>query len=190
RLDEPRKGLHVLMDAVPHIRAQYPGLRVLVAGRGDLAAATAHLGEHAVAVEELGGITDAQKAALFASVDAYIAPQTAGESFGIVRVEAMSADTSVSASDLNAFRRVLDDGGSGFLFSTGDPASLAETVLLTLGDPAERARRRAHADTAARRFDWDEVAARILDVYAMVTAHGSQPSTGWLRRLFGPRSAP
>jgi len=190
RLDEPRKGLQVLMAAVPAIRARYPGLRVLVAGRGDLAAATAQLGEHAAAVEELGGISDAEKAALFASVDAYIAPQTGGESFGIVLVEAMSAGTSVIASDLNAFRRVLDDGGSGFLFSTGDPASLAETVLRTLGDPAERGRRRAHADTAVRRFDWDEVAARILDVYAMVTAHGSQPSTGWLRRLFGPRSAP
>lgn len=190
RLDEPRKGLHVLMDAVPQIRAQHPGLRVLVAGRGDLAAATAHLGEHAVAVEELGGITDAEKAALFASVDAYIAPQTGGESFGIVLVEAMSAGTSVIASDLNAFRRVLDDGGSGFLFSTGDPASLADTVLRTLGDPAERARRREHADTAVRRFDWSEVAARILDVYAMVTAHGSEQPTGLFRRIFGPRSTP
>ena len=190
RLDEPRKGLHVLMDAVPQIRAQHPGLRVLVAGRGDLAAATAHLGEHAVAVEELGGITDAEKAALFASVDAYIAPQTGGESFGIVLVEAMSAGTSVIASDLNACRRVLEDGGSGFLFSTGDPASLADTVLRTLGDPAERARRREHADTAVRRFDWSEVAAHILDVYAMVTAHGSEQPTGLFRRIFGPRSTP
>ncbi len=190
RLDEPRKGLGVLMNAVPAIRARYPGLRVLVAGRGDLAAATAHLGEHAAAVEELGGISDAEKAALFASVDAYIAPQTGGESFGIVLVEAMSAGTSVIASDLNAFRRVLDDGGSGFLFGTGDPASLAETVVRALGDPAERARRREHAETAVRRFDWDQVAARILDVYAMVTGHGTDRPTGLLRRLFGPRSTP
>ncbi|WP_277049445.1 glycosyltransferase family 4 protein [Ruania albidiflava] len=190
RLDEPRKGLHVLMDAVPQIRAHHPGLRVLVAGRGDLAAATAHLGEHAVAVEGLGGITDAEKAALFASVDGYVAPQTGGESFGIVLVEAMSAGTSVIASDLNAFRRVLDDGGSGFLFSTGDPASLAQTVLRTLGDPAERRRRREHADAAVRRFDWSQVATRILDVYAMVTAHSTEQPPGLLRRLFRPGSRP
>ena len=187
RLDEPRKGLQVLLAAVPAIRARFPGLRVLVAGRGDLDAATAGLGAHAGAVEQLGGISDAEKAALFSSVDAYIAPQTGGESFGIVLVEAMSAGTSVVASDLNAFRRVLDDGGSGFLFTTGDPASLAETVIRALSDPAERTRRREYAARAVRRFDWDEVAARILDVYAMVSEHGSEPAPGLLGRLFGSR---
>ena len=187
RLDEPRKGLQVLMAAVPAIRARYPGLRVLVAGRGDLAAAIADLGEHADAVEQLGGISDEQKASLFASVDAYIAPQTGGESFGIVLVEAMSAGTSVIASDLNAFRRVLDDGGSGFLFTTGDSVSLAETVNRALDDPAERARRQEYAGRAVHRFDWDEVAARILDVYAMTSAHGQEPGPGLLGRLFGSR---
>ena len=187
RLDEPRKGLQVLMAAVPAIRARYPGLRVLVAGRGDLAAAAAGLGEHTDAVEQLGGISDEQKASLFSSVDAYIAPQTGGESFGIVLVEAMSAGASVIASDLNAFRRVLDDGGSGFLFTSGDSASLAETVNRALGDPAERARRQEYAARAVHRFDWDEVAARILDVYAMTSAHGHQPGPGLLGRLFGSR---
>ena len=188
RLDEPRKGLPVLMTAVPAIRRQFPGIRVLVAGRGDLAAATTGLGEHAATVEGLGEITDAEKAALFASVDAYIAPQTGGESFGIVLVEAMSAGASVLASDLNAFRRVLDDGGSGFLFTTGDATSLAETVIRALSDPAERSRRSAHAHQAVRRFDWDEVAARILDVYAMVTAHDAEPTPGLIRRILGPRA--
>lgn len=190
RLDEPRKGLQVLMAAVPAIRARWPGLRVLVAGSGDLSAATAGLGEHAAAVEGLGRISDAEKASLFASVDAYIAPQTGGESFGIVLVEAMSAGTSVIASDLNAFRRVLDDGGSGFLFSTGDSGSLADTVIRTLSDPAERQRRREHAGRAVRRFDWDEVAARILDVYAMVTAHQAEQPPGLLRRIFRSRETP
>lgn len=187
RLDEPRKGLQVLLAAVPEIRSRFPGLRVLVAGRGDLDTATAGLGEHAGAVEQLGGISDDEKATLFSSVDAYVAPQTGGESFGIVLVEAMSAGTSVIASDLNAFRRVLDDGGSGFLFTTGDAASLANTVVRALGDPDERAPRQEYATRAVRRFDWDEVAARILDVYTMVSAHGQDQEPGLLNRLFRAR---
>lgn len=170
RLDEPRKGLGVLMGAVPALRRNYPGLRVLVAGRGDLGPATAGLGQDAAAVEQLGGISDDDKAGLLSSVDAYIAPQTGGESFGIVLVEAMSAGASVVASDLPAFRRVLDDGASGFLFTTADSEALASTLRLVLDDEDERRRRRRHADQAVLRFDWQEVAGRILEVYRMVTA--------------------
>jgi len=88
RLDEPRKGLPVLTDAVPEILRHVPGARILVAGRGDEGrdAALARLGEHAASVEFLGSVTDPEKAELLSSVDLYIAPQTGGESFGIVLV--------------------------------------------------------------------------------------------------------
>src|SRR5690625_1543860 len=98
RLDEARKGLPVLVGAVPEILAQHPGARFLIAGRGDADAAREMLGEHAHAVEFLGGISDEEKAELLSSVDMYIAPQTGGESFGIVLVEGMSAGTTVVAS--------------------------------------------------------------------------------------------
>ncbi len=104
-----------------------PGARFLVAGRGETGPDEVRelLGDDARAVEFLGGITDDEKAALLRSVDVYCAPQTGGESFGIVLVEAMSAGAAVVASDLGAFRRVLDEGTAGTLFRTGDPADLA-----------------------------------------------------------------
>ena len=49
------------------------------------------------------------------SLDVYCAPNTGGESFGIILTEAMSAGTPVVASDLDAFRRVLDGGIAGVL---------------------------------------------------------------------------
>src|SRR5690625_1994500 len=52
RLDEPRKGLPVLFDAVPEILAQHPGARFLIAGRGDAQAAAEALGENAKSSEE------------------------------------------------------------------------------------------------------------------------------------------
>ena len=36
RIDEPRKGLPVLLDALPEIARRHPGLRLLVAGPGDV----------------------------------------------------------------------------------------------------------------------------------------------------------
>ncbi|MFB9953920.1 glycosyltransferase family 4 protein [Cellulomonas denverensis] len=137
RLDEPRKGLPVLLAAVPAVRRAIPGVRFLIAGRGDTGPEEVRelIGDDADAVEFLGGVSDQEKAALFRSVDAYVAPQTGGESFGIVLVEAMSAHTPVVASDLGAFRRVLDEGRAGELFRTGDGDDLARVLTALLGDP-------------------------------------------------------
>lgn len=172
RLDEPRKGLPVLTAAVPAVLERYPGARFLVAGRGDAGAAQAReaLGDRAGALEFLGGISDEDKAVLLASVDVYVAPQTGGESFGIVLVEAMSAGTTVVASDLGAFRRVLDDGRAGVLFRRDDPEDLARTLVRVLGDAEGRAAVVAHARTFVRRFDWSAVTRQVLTVYEMALA--------------------
>ncbi len=172
RLDEPRKGLPVLAAAIPRILERVPGARFLVAGRGDDGrdAAIAALGEHASSVEFLGGVSDDDKASLLASVDLYVAPQTGGESFGIVLVEAMSGGACVVASDLGAFRRVLDDGTAGALFAVGDPDALASTVLDVLADPPRRDAYRARASDFVRHFDWSAVTAQVLAVYEMVLA--------------------
>ena len=172
RLDEPRKGLPVLLGAVPEVLRHHPGARFLIAGRGDTGPEEARelLGDDARAVEFLGPLTDAEKAALLSSVTVYCGPQTGGESFGIVLVEAMSAGACVVASDLGAFRRVLEDGASGVLFTTGDSHSLAQTLSATLSDPAARATVVARAGEAVIRYDWSSVTTEVLTVYEMAVA--------------------
>jgi phosphatidyl-myo-inositol alpha-mannosyltransferase len=170
RIDEPRKGLQVLTAAIPLVLQAIPGLRVLIAGTGDLADAAADLPPAvAAACTFLGQVSDVDKAALLRSVDAYVAPHTGGESFGIVLVEAMSAGAPVVASDLAAFRRVLDDGRCGELFPVGDEDALAATVVRLLGDPAHRCALARRGSAEVERYDWPVVAAQIVDVYATVT---------------------
>jgi phosphatidylinositol alpha-mannosyltransferase len=177
RLDEPRKGLPVLLEAVPRVLEHRPGARFLVAGRGDFGPDDAAdlLGDQARSVEFVGGVSDDEKARLLASADVYCAPQTGGESFGIVLVEAMSAGTPVVASDLGAFSRVLDEGAAGVLFRAGDGADLATTLLRVLDDAALRDRVVAAGRTVVRRYDWSEVADRILAVYEMAVAGHAAP---------------
>jgi phosphatidylinositol alpha-mannosyltransferase len=179
RLDESRKGLPVLLDAVPEVRRAFPGVRFLVAGRGETGPEEARelLGDDADAVEFLGGISDEDKARLLASADVYCAPQTGGESFGIVLVEAMSAGTAVVASDLGAFTRVLDEGRAGVLFRTGDPADLARTLIDLLGDDARRAEVAAAGEAAVWRYDWSSVTHEVLTVYEMAV-QGSEAPVG------------
>ena len=165
RLDEPRKGLPVVAQAFPLICEASPGVRLLVAGRGDADGARALFGERADRVEFLGGVSDRDKAALLSSVDIYLAPNTGGESFGIILVEAMSAGSYIVASDIPAFRAVLGNGSFGGLFANADAQDLAETVVRSLADPRGRSETVARAQSESRRYDWSTVASQIYAVY-------------------------
>jgi phosphatidylinositol alpha-mannosyltransferase len=139
-------------------------------------------------VEFLGMVSDEDKARFLRSIDLYVAPNTGGESFGIILVEAMSAGAPVLAADLDAFAQVLDQGAAGELFANEDADDLAAAALRLLADPDRRAALRERGSEHVRRFDWSTVGADILSVYETVTdgaaAVATDERTG-LRARFG-----
>ncbi len=161
RLDEPRKGLDVLVAALPLIRARWPELQVVVAGQGN----------HALPAgcHSLGPVSDTRKAELLVSADVFVAPHLERESFGIVLLEAMASGAAVVASDLAPFADLLGrgdrarGGGLGELFSTGDPTALARAVIRVLDHPdLDRTGRAQHE---AQRYDWSVVGPAVTAVY-------------------------
>jgi phosphatidylinositol alpha-mannosyltransferase len=182
RLDEPRKGLPVLLEAWPTIHRERQGTRLLVAGRGDVEEIRRSIPPDCRDdVTFLGGVSDEDKVAMFASSDLYIAPHTGGESFGIVLAEAMAAGTPVLASELVAFRAVLEEGRLGALVPVGDADALAKSALDLLADPARLDQLRAAARAAVRRYDWSTVADEVLAVYEMAAAAGTGHGHGRFR---------
>ena len=98
--------------------------------------------------ESWGRLTEAEKASFLSSLAVYVAPQTEGESFGIVLLEAMAAGAPVVASRLPAFVDVTRGGRDAELFEPGDPDDAARTIARLLDDEA---RRRAHASLGSCR---------------------------------------
>lgn len=174
RYDEPRKGMEVLLGALPQLAARFPDIEVLIVGRGDEDELLGQAGDLAAHLKFLGAVSDEEKASAMRSADVYCAPNTGGESFGIVLVEAMAAGTPVVASNLDAFRRVLADGAAGCLVAVGDSSALADGIIAVLSDSALRARYVAAARTAVRRYDWSVVADDIERVYETVAATGAK----------------
>lgn len=172
RFDEPRKGMAVLLAALPTLVDHFPELEILIVGRGDDDALREQAGPLAGHLRFLGQVDEAEKASALRSVDVYCAPHTGGESFGIVLVEAMAAGTPVVASNLDAFRRVLEDGEAGLLVPVEDAAALAEAIITVLDDDELRARYIAAAEAAVRRYDWPVVADQIMRVYETVAGSG------------------
>jgi phosphatidylinositol alpha-mannosyltransferase len=169
RYDESRKGIDVLLAALDQLVPAHPDLQLLLAGRGDGDGLRERLPRSlADRVELLGVVNDADKARMLRSVDLYCAPNTGGESFGIILLEAMAAGAPVVASDLEAFRRVLtgaDGGLAGVLFDTGSPRALASAIDGLLTDPRRRDSLTAEGTATAARYDWATVVRQVVMVY-------------------------
>jgi phosphatidyl-myo-inositol alpha-mannosyltransferase len=173
RLGEHRKGFPLLAEAFGALVRQRPGLRLLVVGGGDVAEARLLVPEPARdRVLFLGQASDADRAAALRTADVYVAPHTGAESFGIVLVEAMAAGTAVLASDLPAFRRLLEGGRHGDVFRNGDVAGLGRRLAALLDDPGRRAALERSAALAVRRYDWSSVAGQVVRVYETVLGTG------------------
>jgi len=187
RFDEPRKGLDVLLRALPEIIKNNPDLRVIVAGPGESE-------DVLKGVEQsirnrflfLGRVSDVDKARLLKSVDLYVAPNTGGESFGIILAEAMAAGTAVVASDLPAFRATVNNGNAGALFINEDSTDLARMANnLLLNGELNREFGESGREWS-KRYDWSNVAHQIENVYEMVSSTGEKVSLGsdlrgWMR---------
>jgi phosphatidylinositol alpha-mannosyltransferase len=197
RMEESRKGLPVLARALPAVLRELPGVRLLVAGPGDPDEVRDHMDPQvADACEFLGAVSDDDKARLLSSVDLYVAPNTGGESFGIILIEAMSAGAAVIASDIPAFLRVLDEGRAGVTFTNEDADDLAGQVMALLRDVGRRRSVAAVGRSRAEIFDWSVVAADIVAVYETVVSAAARPrvrtdrdsDSRWSRLLRGGRS--
>lgn len=169
RMDEHRKGLPILLRAFEILGRERPGLRLLVAGPGDVADVRSRVSADLRGrVVVLGLVSEADKVRVLHSVDVFVAPNTGGESFGIVLAEAMAAGAPILASDIPAFRRVLLGGRAGALFPVGDSAALAAAAAELLDDAPRRKQLSGEAKTAVRVYDWSTVARDVVRVYETV----------------------
>ena len=168
RFDEPRKGLSVLLEAIPKIVNEIPNLRILIAGPGDSADFSKQVPlQIRDRVTFLGRISELEKVQFFKSISLYIAPNTGGESFGIILAEAMAARSAIVASDLPAFKSLLEGGKSGEIFSSQDSSALAQAVIALLKDEKRRDQLAEAGLARSQIFDWNTVGEQILSVYEM-----------------------
>jgi len=173
RFEEPRKGLEVLLAALPLISKSLPKFQLFVAGPGNpepiLKSLPSQFRSH---ITFLGRLTENEKADFLRSVSVYVAPNTGGESFGIILTEAMAAGAAIVASDIPAFSEVLAHGEYGSLFVAGDSTSLAKNIIQVVQEKSSREEVVSRGLHASQRYGWESVATEIADVYELALASG------------------
>ena len=165
RFEEPRKGLSVLVESLPVISRFAPDVKVFVAGPGDpedvIDTIDPQLRHR---FEFLGKISEEDKADFMSSVALYVAPNTGGESFGIILAEALAGGACVVASDIPAFDDLLGHGEYGALFQSESSTELAKVVIDLLRDKEKREKLAISGKSHAQLFDWKEVVLAFVAV--------------------------
>jgi phosphatidylinositol alpha-mannosyltransferase len=154
--DDERKGLQVLLDAWPAVRAAVPAATLDVLG--------AQRDEHQAGVRFFGRVDDATKRSELAVASVFCAPNLGGESFGIVVAEAMASSCAIVASSIPAFEHVA--GPSARFTRPGDVGEVAEQIIELLIESDEAAALGRDAVRRVRTFDGSVVARAYLDAYA------------------------
>jgi phosphatidyl-myo-inositol alpha-mannosyltransferase len=167
---EPRKGLQILLRAWPEIRGR-TGARLRIVGADPLAVrlllTRERLSEDGIDV--LGFLDQDAFTAELLAAKALVAPSLGGESFGMVLTRAFACATPVVASDIAGYRDVMSPE-AGVLVPSGDPAALARALVELLEDePRRRALGAAARELARVRYSWDDIARRLVGIYALVT---------------------
>ena len=188
RFEEPRKGLQVLIDSLPIVARFIPDVKYLIAGPGESKDYIKNIDPQLRnRIKFLGFLTDEMKESFLKSVKIYVAPNTGGESFGIILTEALSAGTAVVASDIPAFKAVLENGDAGTLFTNENSAELAKVLVALLRDGEKREKLSENGKLSAQKYDWQVVAEQIENVYEMATAGGQRVSLSSETRFWSRR---
>jgi phosphatidylinositol alpha-mannosyltransferase len=193
---EERKGLPILLSAFEALVEHVPTRLTVIGADPDEVhgrIADPELAEH---VDVLGKVSHGVLWRTLGEADVLCAPSLAGESFGMVLIEAMAAGTPVVASDIAGYRDVVTNGLDGTLVAPADPQALAEELQALWHEPERRSRMGAAGRESARRYAWPRVAGEVTEVYERAIEPAPAPvgaaeavarRTGLIRIDGGPR---
>jgi phosphatidylinositol alpha-mannosyltransferase len=183
---EERKGLEVLLRAMPALPAD---VRLWVGSTGPDSAGLRETYGHDPRIEWLGRLTETDKIARLRGADVFCAPSLHGESFGVVLIEAMAAQTAIVATALDGYRNVATDGVDALLVEPGDVDALGAALRRVLDDECLAAALRTAGYRRAESFSMEVLASRYAAIYRDLVATGERrpawrlQASLWRRRL-------
>jgi len=180
---KPHKGLGLLIEAFPRIKAEIPDARLLIVGHpvGDFSRYEGLIrrgGLQASTTVRLEYVRQEDLAVYLNAADVVVLPYLqAGHSAALVT--AYTFGRPVVVTSVGGLAEAVEEGCSGHIVPPGDTRALAEAVCAILRDEDRAARMGRHArHLAETKYSWPRIARATLDVYERATgqAEGIQKS--------------
>ena len=167
----PIKGIRFLIEAMPLIRKQHPGARLLIVGNGEERQNLEELAEKLNLkkwISFLGQIPSERIPEYMVASDIFVLPSLS-EGFPLTILEAMASALPIVTTRVRGLPEIIKDGENGFLVEPQNPGQIAERVLLILGDDVLRERMAKNNWQRAKQYSWQNVAKNLEEIYSRVT---------------------
>ena len=172
-----KKGLRVLLEAMPTVLSEHPATILTVAGTGPLERELHKMARklnisHKVCF--LGMVAQSELPTLYRRATIAVFPFVVAKSgdqegFGLVQVEAMGCECPVIASDLPAIHDIIVHNKNGLLIPPGNSEALAEKINKFLSNPTLRQRLGHNArKSITHQFDWGIVSEKYAIQYNII----------------------
>jgi glycosyltransferase involved in cell wall biosynthesis len=168
RLD-PRKALDILLDAVPHILAQYPQTVFIIAGEGPEEVRLKELAVRLDLKEQViftGFVPIEDQPAYYAQSTLFVLPSLY-ESFGIVYADALSMGIPVVTTAQGGALDIIG-ADTGILAPPGSSTALAQGIMQAF----ERSWNPETIRQSSAVYDWDRVADAYRAIYESLFTTG------------------
>ena len=172
------EGLDDLVAALPLLRRQVPGTRLLLVGGGPMDAMLrrqAAASPAAGAIHFTGRVPHGEVERYYSLIDVLAYPRKRSRLTDLVTplkpLEAMAEHRIVAASDVGGHRELIEDDVTGVLFAADNPAACADRIARLFGqrEDWDAMRQRARA-RVGRDHDWANNVHRYQDVYHLLLA--------------------
>ena len=176
---EPLKGIRTLLKAIAHLsdNGQAEENLCLAVIGGELEDEHGNDSEEMKLLYQLRDEYDLQDLVTFlgkrsqdslpyyySAADVVIMPSHY-ESFGMVALESMACGTPVIASHVGGLIHLVEDGVTGYHVPVEDHVALSHRISGLLSDKALRYRMGHDAFALAKKYSWENIVDRVLDLY-------------------------
>ena len=164
------KGVQHLISAMPKILENYHDSKLVIAGKGGM------IDELKSQVESMGlsnkvyftgYLNQKEVQKMYKCADVAVFPSTY-EPFGIVALEAMLSERPIVVSDIGGLNEIVEHGVNGMKSYTGNPNSIADSVLSLLFDPQLAMNVTKNAKNKVKdEFNWQKIAQDTHYIYEL-----------------------
>jgi glycosyltransferase involved in cell wall biosynthesis len=171
----PRKGLHIMIKALPAIVKEFPHLKLLVVGAISTSdtyykfcyALSKKLGVHEKVVF-VGWVDDVNLPKYYSVASAYVLP-TLYEALPLTILESMACGTPVCASKCGGIPEIITHGEDGLLFDPKNTDTIAQILISLLSDRSLQKRLAYNArKKIEQQYSWERIAEKYIAIYKKI----------------------